>query len=1243
MSRVYDPASSPLEGRALIESSAGTGKTYAIAERYVRLLLERKLRVEQMLVVTFTHAAVAELTDRIRKKIKVKLVEYRSDAGGGPEEDGRRDHESDRRLLEDALRTFDLASIQTIHGFCQRALQDNAFESASLFDTEVVPDAGEIVRRAVNDFFLGLAFREELRDPLLRRRVFDKTGKPEDALSLVEKCHGNPFLNVEPDETGESLSGTDPADYAAAQKEFLEAFSTARDAVSAAGEKQKIEVQLLNGSLNGTTHNPKHLPGHAEDLFVWIMGGPSLPAPEKLHLFCHDRFKVTKAAEKKGLRAPAHPAFERFTELRVACERLEPILERLASAWVVRLRTEMLREVRAAIRDLKGRKNVRSYDDLLLDLLEALFGPAEERHRKLTAHGERLARALKSRYKAILIDEFQDTDPVQYEIFAGIFSDVEEDALLLVGDPKQSIYRFRNADVFAYRQARAEVPEERHFRLGRNFRAVPSLVRAVNAVFEGARDPFVFDWIPFEPVEADRPEKDGLGGAAADGSSSLVFWHVKGKDLPEKGKDISKGVVTEQVLNSMAGEIVRLLNGGSSGKVTLGDKGNPLLPRDVAVLVRTNREARQVRDSLVDRGVPCVLYCSESVFDTPEAETVRTFLAGVANPADERKVRASLATDLFGLSGVDLDDLVGKEEVWAERIRDFIRYRETWEEKGIAAMCRGVFSSGGVRSRLLSSPGGERALTNLLHLAELLQEFEAGGGGVERTVAWLDARKAEAKKEGATAPDEHQLRLETDASAVKVVTVHKCKGLQYPVVFLPFAWNAARKEWRERIEKKEGIFYHEDDTPPRAVRRIDDIPAEKRELADREELAERARLFYVALTRAVARCYVVWGCVKDAERTGAAWVLHGKRIAGSPASEFPGWFKAAGDDAILADLKALAESTREGKGGEPAIRVEPLLAVQGDLPPAISKDRYVPATSPDAVGLTVRMFPPGRRIALRFGETSFTALSKRATDPGAVVDPEAPDRDPDRPGGGTFVVAPDPRSIHAFPAGAKAGIFFHELLEEVDFAATEGAIFAATRKLLPLHGLDVGWAGIVGKQVSSILSLPLKGHGDPFTLSSVSRTDRLSEVRFAFPVRKFDGGGGAPDPFEGIFFPREEGILKGAIDLVCRVGERFYLLDWKSNRLGPDAGHYSMERLGEEMSSRRYRLQADIYAVALHLYLKKRLPGYAFDRHFGGTFYLFFRGIDPVRGTGSGVWFDRPDELRVERISKALGGAGWAE
>lgn len=1221
MSRIYDPDSSPLQGRALIESSAGTGKTYAIAARYVRLLLERKLRVEQMLVVTYTRAAVRELTDRIRKKIKEKLSECRNAPGDAPEEKVRGERESDMRLLQDALRTFDLASIQTIHGFCQRALQDNAFESASLFDTEMIPDDGEIVGRAVNDFFLDLAFREDPGGELfLRHRVFERFGNPKDVLSLVRKCRGNPFLTVETRGSGGPPSGTDSTEYTAAKDRFVEAFSNARNAVTAPAVREKIVALLLDGSLSGTTHNPKHLPGHADDLFTWIMGGPFLPAPQKLPLFCHNRFKVTKAAEKKGLRAPAHPAFERFTELRVASEAFEPILDRLTSAWVVRLRTEMLQKVRAAIRGLKGRKNVRAYDDLLLDLHEALFGPPEEGRRKLTADGERLARALKNRYKAILIDEFQDTDPVQYEIFAGIFSDVAEDALLLVGDPKQSIYAFRNADVFAYRQARGEVPEDRRFPLDRNYRAVPSLVRAVNAVFEGARDPFVFDWIRFERVQSHRQEEDGLGGAEAGGPSSLVFWYVEGKDL-------SKETVTEKVLHSTAGEIVRLLDAGSRKKATLG--GKPLHPEDVAVLVRTNREARQVRDSLIERGVPCVLYCSESVFASPEAETFQIFLAGVANPADDRKVRAALATDVFGLSGDDLDCLSGDEAAWAERTRDFTRYRETWQEKGIAAMCRNVFSYGRVRSRLLSGEGGERALTNLLHLAELLQDFEAGGGGVERTAAWLDARKTEAKEEGAVAAEEHQLRLETDASAVKVVTVHKCKGLEYPVVFLPFAWKATGKTWRDRVEKKEGILYHEGDAPPRAVRRIDDIPDEKRELAYEEELSESTRLFYVALTRAVARCYVVWGGVKDAERTGAAWVLHGKRIGESQPAKFRERFKGTGDEAVRADLEALAETAREGAGGESPIRVEPL--------PVIRKNRYVPATMPGAAGLKVREFPAGREIVCRFGETSFTALSRGA------ADPEAPDRDPARPAIVASGAAPAARSIHAFPAGVKAGIFFHELLETVDFGATEEAILVATQRLLPLHRLDEAWAGVVAKQVSSILSLPLKGAGDPFTLSSVSRADRLPEVRFAYPVRKFEGGGGTPESFEGVSFLRKEGILKGAIDLVCRAGERFYLVDWKSNRLGPDAGHYSMERLGEEMSSERYLLQADIYAVALHLYLKKRLPGYAFDRHFGGIFYLFFRGIDPARGTGSGVWFDRPDELRVERISKALGGAGWAQ
>lgn len=1221
MSLLYDSGSFSMKGRALIESSAGTGKTYTIAELYVRLLLERKLRVEQMLVVTYTKAAVQELTDRIRDKIKEALRKRRAALPAASDGKTRDELESEARLLQDALRTFDLASIQTIHGFCQRALQDNAFESASLFDTEMVPDAGEIVRRAVNDFYLELAFREEPGwDALLRSRILGKLGPPEDAVPLVGKCYGNPFLKVETEAFEDRWSGSDAVEYTAAVERFFKAFSGARDALIAAGGMGKIVELLLDGSLKGNTYSKKYLPGHAADVLSWLEEDPSPPAPGKFSLFCRD--EIEKKVNKLRL-APVHPVFERFTDLRQAVELLEPMLERAASAWIVRLRVEMILKAGAAIRNRKGRKNVRSYDDLLLDLHGALFGLPGEGRRELTANGKRLARALKGRYKAILIDEFQDTDPVQYEIFAGIFSDVSEDALFLVGDPKQSIYGFRGADLFAYRQARSEVPEERRFTLGRNYRAVPSLVRAVNAVFLGSQDPFVFDWIPFLPVEANRPETDGLGGPEAGGASSLVFWHLDKSDP-------AKEAVEKKVLRATAREIVRLLEAGACGKATFG--GKPLLPRDVAVLVRTNQEARQVRDLLVGCGVPCVLYCNESVFASSEARIFAVLLAAVANPASERKVRAALSTDLFGWTGGDIDSLSLDEAAWEKRVQDFRRFRETWKQKGAAAMCRDVFSAGRVRSRLSSEPGGERALTNFLHLAELLQDFEAGGAGPEGTLAWLDARIAETDGNVAFGPEEHQLRLETDASAVKVVTVHKCKGLQYPVVFLPFAWRATGKRHRDDIEEKEGILYHDGDDPRRVVRRFDTIPDEVREMADREDLSENTRLFYVALTRAVARCYVAWGGVKGAGHTGAAWVLHGKRIGGSPAV-FRDRIQNEGDDAIRADLDMLAEAAKEDPGAASSIRVEPL--------PILPEKRYVPVTVPGAAPLEVREFPSGRKIVSRFGETSFTALSREAENLDAG-DPDAPDRDPALPwGAAATAVSPAARSIHDFPAGAKAGIFFHDLLEKVDFDATEDAVLGAARRLLPLHGLDEAWAEIVARRISEVLSLPLRGHGIPFCLSAISRADRLSEVRFAFPIRAFGGRGTAPGSFEGISFFRDEGLLKGAIDLVCRSGERFYLVDWKSNRLGPDAGHYSPERIREEMSSERYLLQADLYAVALHLYLKKRLRGYAFDRHFGGTFYLFLRGIDPMEKAGSGIWFDRPDERYIEGIAKALAGEGW--
>jgi exodeoxyribonuclease V beta subunit len=1039
-------------------------------------------------------------------------------------------------------------------------------------------------------------------------------GTVDDAFSLAKSFVGKPFLELEAGAPSSSAAPSD-AELEAAERAFAEAFAKARESIRAPEVRAGLTGLLLAGALNGTRWNPKHLSGHASSVFGWFDGPPELPAPEKLPLFCSRSFEVTEAKRKKGHSVPAHPAFDAIDAVTDPAARLEALLSASTPAVVARLRREMIDRVRAAVAAQKKSENLRSYNDLLLDLHQALFGEGGDARRGLTGRGARLADAVRERYRAILIDEFQDTDPVQFEIFSGIFHDPERDTLILVGDPKQSIYGFRGADLHAYNRAKSG---KEQFRLGRNYRSVLGFVRAVNALFEGAPRPFVLDWIPYEPVDANRADSEGLSGAGAGGPQPFVFWQLA------DGRSRSKETVADDVLDAVAGEIVRLLEAGKDREALLG--GEPILPKDIAVLVRSNHEAREVRDALVDRGVPCVLYTNGSVFDTAEAAELHVLLAGIANPSDERKVRGALASTVFGLDGGELDRLAGSETEWAERLQRFVRYREIWERKGFGALARTIFSAGKVRPRLLSEPGGERVLTNLLHLCELIQDAARESGGIERTLGWYESRLSEAAEGDAMAAEEHQLRLETDASAVKVVTIHRSKGLQYPVVFLPFPWKVRGQKKRDEAAGKEGISYHDPDDPRRVVCRIGDADEAALEKAAEEEVSEEARLLYVALTRAMARCYMAWGSVNDSEFTGAAWVLHSGDFPGArlPMKGFRDWFALRTDAEVLARLALLADAAAT-EGGESPIRVEPL--------PAIARLDFRPGPSGDAARLEARAFPPSRKIVQAFGVTSFTGLSRDA------ANPEVPERDqgmgglPEDAGGAT--PTGDPGIFH-LPGGTKTGIFFHELLEELDFAATQEEILSDVRRRLPLHGIDPVWAEPVASRVHAMLRLVLPGGEPAFRLAGIARADRLSELPFAFPVRRFAGGNGLPDSFDGVSFDRETGLLKGAIDLVFRAGGRFYLLDWKSNNLGHRLEDYRADALKETMAGERYTLQADLYAVALHRYLRGRIGGYDYGAHFGGIYYLFIRGIDPAGSTDAGVWFSRPDAARIERISAAI-------
>ena len=1208
----FDALHCPLEGNHLIESSAGTGKTYTISSLYLRLLLERKLAPGRILVVTFTEAATQDLNQRIRERIVEAMEAF--ELGGSKDEfllalvrefPGTR--EVARRMLELALRSFDEAAIFTIHGFCQRVLQENAFESGSRFDTQLLTDQQDLMEEILADFW-------RMKFPASSSTFFDFARQR--GLSLAELSRlsrmlvRHPQLRILPDETGyasqEEIRG---------EEQFLSCFQT----VGKQWNEEKVSIrQLLENSpaLKRTTHKLETLAGIFQKLEVYFSSTPLLPEGFE---------KITSAGVREGTKAnqlpPDHPFFAAMESLEDAAESLRRCYEK---KWI-ELHKELALFLDQELKKRKIRQNLRGYEDLLLDFEAALTGSA----------GARLIQVVSERYPAALIDEFQDTDPTQYHIFRTLY-DGTRGALFLIGDPKQAIYSFRGADVFTYLEAFRKTAS-RHT-LDRNWRSSSRLIQAVNTLFSADRHPFVFPEIQFLKVEAGREEASrGLLWDEIPDPAPLKLWMVQREE--GTAKPLAKGEADGRIPAAVAGEVARLLDAGRKGSALV--EGRSLSARDIAVLVPTNSKARLIHEALAKERIPSVVYGTESVFASEEAEDLRWILLAISDPAREGCLKAALVTRTIGLDGHQLLEELSSESRWESILEEFSDYREQWFRHGFMPMARRLLSRRKVRQNLLRLPEGERRLTNLLHCLELIQQAVSQEHlGLDGVLKWLVARKTE---EESIPPEEYQIRLETDEAAVQVITVHRSKGLEYPVVFCPYPW------YLKKPTTTPEILCHNPDMPEQmlldlrsdewleiAGEREKEDRQQKEQSFLREQLAENARLLYVSLTRAKYRCYLVWGCLADAGRTALAYLLH---PAGTGEDEWPlsshPKLETMSDRQIQEDLTGLV------KRSEGAIVVEP-------LPSPLLKTREIP---PNELQLL-----PSREfhgsLASDWGIASFTSLVSRR-----VEDAELPDRDAigtvPRPHLPPASPIPGKSSLVHFPGGVRAGNFFHALFEKLDFnqvdsRETEDLVEISLRE----YGYEPEWKETILGLLRRVLILPLEAGNERIRLGDLSPAQRRPEVEFTLPLERLTAerlcrlfekedmpgfGGTLPETLEQLAFRPVRGLLHGYIDLIFEAGGRYYLLDWKSNFLGPEPAYYLPQALRETIRREFYFLQYSLYCVALHRHLESRLPGYNCERDFGGVFYLFLRGIDLSAENGCGVYFDRPSGRSIRALSELLG------
>ena len=1219
-----DPTTVPLTGVHLIEASAGTGKTYTITTLVLRLLLEQGLEIEDLLIVTFTRAATAELRDRVWARLRAARAVFdrvaREPEAPAPKDPVlaalvlRVEPTTGRDRLTRAMQGFDRAAISTIHGFCQRMLQENAFESGAPFKAELVGDDAALRREIARDFW---ARAVHAAPPALVQRLAQRKVDPGALLDLVSAGVSAGGAVVRPD------LATLPEPDAPGDRAVTEALIEAHGAASALWAAEQDAVRALLAStvgLNGSKY--RDVPGKLATLGAALEGPAGPLAPVALKVATLFSASGLAGGMNKGKLPPEHPLFDALDHLLEVSADLEGRLDQA----IERLRLELVAHAREELPRRKQARAVWSFDDLLVQLRDALVAGPECA----------LARRIRGRYKAALIDEFQDTDPVQYRVFQTVWAGQPGTSLFLIGDPKQAIYGFRGADIHAYLSARGDAADQT-WTMTTNWRSDPGLLRAVEAVHRLGPAPFVLPGISFVPVGARPGARDGLLDAEGGRVTPLEIGFLPREGRTGRGR-ASKRITAEnaRLHDHTAGRVLDLLQGGMTVD------GVPLRPGDIAVLVRSHHHAAAVQAALRGVHVPSVRQTDESVLDTVAAGWVLQVLRAVRDPRNATRVRTALATPLWGRSAAELLAMRDDESGWVKELERLSSWSLLWTERGFMPAFRGMLADLGVPRRVLAWPDGERMMTDLLHLSELLQEAATSGArGPDALLRWFEDVRADERLREAEAG---QLRLESDAAAVQILTVHKAKGLEFPVVICPYLGKAQKLHDRDR----KLLRYHDPDADSGLVLDIRDPkdPAKADALAagEREGFAEAMRLLYVAVTRARHRCEIFWGATTDFDRSPLGYALH-PQAGIDPVAATQAWLKKAPDAALQADLAALVASA------------------PGDISVRLLDDEEVGVwrgRPGDPPALTART---PRRLAPSWSTSSFSRLASAGSGDERVADDEARDHDertevtPEPP-----VPEGPPVPLEDFPRGARAGNLLHDILEYADFSwrVGEGRLEALVSKTLRRYGQDAElWTDRLSQALEGVLDTPLGMRPGEARLRDITRDSRISEMEFILPVAHTDGaraltparlaaalrahpGPGLPsgyaDAVERLRFRELQGWMRGFVDLVYCWEGRWFVVDYKSNHLGGQAAGYRGTALDDAMAHHHYVLQYHLYSVALHRALARRLAGYDPARHFGGVRYLFLRGMSPEHAPGTGVFEDSPSPQLLEALSLALAG-----
>lgn len=1168
-----------LSRRLLIEASAGTGKTYTLVALFIRLIIQEKVKPEEILVVTFTRMATKELKERILDRLRevLKALEVDEETDNDFLKDLKQVYKSDpaaNERIQQAIRDFDEIQVHTIHGFCQKVLKEEALLAGTPVDIELSQDTDH-QRIAAESYW---------------RRFIHENSSSDVGHYAIQKLHS---IAKSPDLLLDAIKPLlKPVDFQLEPPEKIDIHDYLGRVIEKKRELKRvwnddnaaILQELKNNDISNFSRGLENRIIYMNDFMKDTSF--SSDAPKYFERFT-TQYLTDADLTKTGTRRPSHSFFD-------LCEEYQLLLEDMCSVEPTILR-DAAEQIRKKTADQSRTSGIYSYDDLLNSLSEALND--EKR-------GSVLAAKLQRRYRFALVDEFQDTDPVQYNIFQKIYAgDYVQSSLIMIGDPKQAIYGFRGADIYAYLKAVHDGDQDSVYTLRRNFRSNAGLIDAVNALFESKENPFLEEKIVFNPSVAG---KEGVGLLEIDGKT------VKPMEVIHCGDSGTKGDAMENVLNVTSEQIVGLIQQGIENKATI--EGRAVTGGDIAVLVSGHSLAEKLKNRLRTYGVDAVTYTREKVFETEEARKLEMVMEAILDPSSSNTLENCLITGFFGANLKELQHQLLSDQGRESYLQLFSELHEKWDKSGFYAAFRSLMYEHKCILNLTSFVNSERIITNLQQLAELCaiaeRDHHLDAGSLYR---WFRDRRANAGDD-----DEEQLRLESDRNLVKISTIHNSKGLQFPIVFCPDLLSGNSFS-HSRVKIK---TLHRDDklilnietcsTPTRDQSKLDSW---------HESVAEEVRKTYVALTRAMNHCRILWSSTKHTVNSGLGSLLTDTQLFNEISS------------------KNYALPNDYDHGTYYAGRFRDIASAHSDNIGFMSSDELQPftgrVTADDSeITLKVKRWEGPDVIPVERRLQSFSSLFHH--DSSQVAEPDYDQwletyidrRNPLADGNAE-------KSIFTFPRGAAAGTLIHKLFEHSDFDFTAEQSGDFISELLESYGFDPEWSGVLTQMLNDVC----RADYTVFDLNRVQAFDLLKEMEFHLPVRNIaveellriirEGG--------DVDFRTEKtqkAYLTGFIDLVIRQNGKYYILDYKSNHLGDAVEDYSKDALQKSIRDSGYDVQYHLYIVALIRLLKKTIPDFHYERDFGGALYLYVRGMRV--GQSNGIWFDKPDEKVISRLEKAM-------